>query len=533
MDPGLVVRGGFAIDYDPAFYNIFLNSYTAAPVVNTGVITCNGTTVNCLPSGGTINAAVNAQDDQYNPTGVNPGTKVQTLVTPNFRNPYTETYTLGVQHTIGRFAVGEIRYVGNHGVKQFQSFNGNPNVNLAPPTTATNTPTGEAASPYLTLAQAFPGMFPASSYCTTAGAVGLGHTNCNLTYETVRGNTAFSVYNGLQTQLTIREYHGLSGTASYTWSRGIDNTSEVYSGGAGGNTLAIAQNPFNTNAPERALSGDSYTNVTALGLVYKLPWYKEQHGLIGRLLGGYSLNTIYTFNSGQAYTPEQSTKLSPGTVAAAKINCAGGTVTVTPNATSQPTTSCSLPLAQQGTNINQADYSFGDYYYNSGVLGADSSRPILANPSAPVGTVSINGGPGVGYIDYFTGASVSRTQNKWLVNNQYEAEALGNPYPGSGRNILLGNTVNELDMSVFKSVRINERFTGQLRVNVFNLPNRLYLGTPDVLVNDYNPAVHTTNPSAINYVSSFEKLIYNGGSAVGTPFGKGGRNIQLGANIQF
>jgi outer membrane receptor protein involved in Fe transport len=50
--PGLVIRGGFSIGRDPAFYNIFLNSYTSAPVVNTGIINCNGTTVNCLPSNG-------------------------------------------------------------------------------------------------------------------------------------------------------------------------------------------------------------------------------------------------------------------------------------------------------------------------------------------------------------------------------------------------------------------------------------------------------------------------------------------------
>lgn len=533
FDHNLVIRGGYAIDYDPAFYNIFLNSYTSAPVVNTGVITCNGTTVNCLPSGGTINSLVHAQDNVYNPTGVNPGTKTQTLVTPNFRNPYTETYTLGIQHTLGRLGVGEIRYVGNHAVAQFQSFNGNPTIGLAPPASALATPLGEAASPYLTLTQAFPSMFPATSYCTTAGATGLGHVDCNRTYVTTRGNTAFSIYNGVQLNLAMRAYHGLSGTVAYTFSRTIDNSSEAYSSGTGGNTLAYAQNPFNIDQPERGLSGDSYPNVTSLGLVYDLPFYKEQKGIVGRLLGGFSVNTLYTFNSGQAYTPEQSTKISPNSVATAKINCAGGIVTVTASSTGAPGTSCSLPAAQQGTNLNQALYSFGDYYFNSGVVGVDTSRPILVNPNAAKGTVGINGGPGVGYLDFATGASISRTTDKWLINNQYEAEALGNPYPGSGRNILIGNTVNELDMSVFKTVKINERFSGQLRLNVFNVPNRLYLGTPDFTVNDANPAVHNPIVGAYTNYASFENYKANGGSAVGTPFGKGGRNIQLGANIQF
>ncbi len=34
----VVIRGGFAINFDPAFYNIFLNSATAAPVINLGTV---------------------------------------------------------------------------------------------------------------------------------------------------------------------------------------------------------------------------------------------------------------------------------------------------------------------------------------------------------------------------------------------------------------------------------------------------------------------------------------------------------------
>jgi hypothetical protein len=504
---GFVARGGFAINFDPAFYNIFLNSYTAAPVVNTGVIACDGVTVACVPTGGAYNAAVHTQDDKYNPTGVNPGTKVQTDVTPNFSNPYVLNYTLGIQQQVNRFAVVEVRYVGNHAVKQFQSFNGNPSVNIAPP--AASVPTTQN---YQTLAQAFPTMFPASSYCTTPGAVGLGHVNCNKTYVTTRGNTSFSIYNALQTQIKTANYHGVTGSVAYTWSRTIDNTSEVYSGGtSGGNTLAIAQNPFNIDQPERGVSGDSYPNVVAVALDYRLPAYKEQKGIIGHLLGGYSLNTIYTHNSGQPYTPYQPSKISGGP-AVSKI-----------------------PTANQG----QALYSFGDYYYNTGVLGADSSRPILVNPSAPAGTVAINGGPGVGYLDFNTGASVSRTTDKWLINNQYEAEALGNPYPGSGRNILRGEAVDELDASIFKTVKLTERVNMQMRILVYNLPNHVYLGNPDSVITDA-ANTHTTTTDVVNGATvqgipfhSFENYSYNGGSAVGTAFGKGGRNVQLGANITF
>ena len=82
-------------------------------------------------------------------------------------------------------------------------------------------------------------------------------------------------------------------------------------------------------------------------------------------------------------------------------------------------------------------------------------------------------------------------------------------------------------MSLFKTVRINERFSGQLRLNVYNLPNRAYYQTPDALINDANPTVH--NP---NY-ASFNTFLANSGTLVTAPFGKGTRNIQLGGKIIF
>jgi hypothetical protein len=224
---------------------------------------------------------------------------------------------------------------------------------------------------------------------------------------------------------------------------------------------------------------------------------------VGRILGGYSVNTIWTYNSGQIYTPQQSTKAQPNSAALAKI-----------------------PTANQG----QALYSFCDFNYNANSVTLDTCRPILSNPSAPIGTVGINGGPGVGYLDFSNGASTTPAAVHWLVNNEYEAEARGTPYPGVGRNILRGNTINELDASVFKTVKINERFSSQLRLNVFNVPNRQYLGTPDVLLNDANPAVHTAVPGGY---ASFNNFKANSGTLVTAPFGKGTRNIQLGAKIIF
>ena len=77
------------------------------------------------------------------------------------------------------------------------------------------------------------------------------YANCNFTNVVEYANTASSNYNGLQSELRIANFHGLTATGSYTFSKTIDNASEVFSTIAGGNTLAYAQNPFDTGAAER------------------------------------------------------------------------------------------------------------------------------------------------------------------------------------------------------------------------------------------------------------------------------------------
>jgi len=63
-----VIRGGFRIGYDPAFYNIFLNVATSAPSVNAG------TFVAPLPtSGGFLGSDLLPFLSPFVPTGVPSG----------------------------------------------------------------------------------------------------------------------------------------------------------------------------------------------------------------------------------------------------------------------------------------------------------------------------------------------------------------------------------------------------------------------------------------------------------------------------
>jgi len=316
---GFVVRGGYAINFDAGFYNIANNAAISAPVANSGGINCGGA-YQCLPASGSTGALVRAQNLAALPTGGDPRFDVEAPVPVNFRNPYVQTYSLGVQYQVGKSAVAEVRYVGNHTAKLYQALNGNPTL--------------------IQLAGDFPNLVPASSLCLDQNAPGFGTRHCDQgPVQAEVANTAFSSYNGLQTNVTTQNFHGLTGTFEYTWSRTIDNTSEILPTGAGGNTIEFAQNPLNTDQAERGVSGISYPNVASFGFVYKFPELRQGGPLLMRMLNGYSLNTVYGYNSGQPFTP------------------------------------------YQGLTSTPSDYC--DWLFNANALGADTCRPVLTHPSAP------------------------------------------------------------------------------------------------------------------------------------------------------
>ena len=91
----------------------------------------------------------------------------------------------------------------------------------------------------------------------------------------------------------------MSGTFAYTYSRTIDNSSDVFSTFAGGNGVDLSQNPFNSDVPERGVSGNSIPHVASASFVYDVPFFERQNGIIGKILGGYQLNGVWTYDTGQ------------------------------------------------------------------------------------------------------------------------------------------------------------------------------------------------------------------------------------------
>jgi hypothetical protein len=483
----LVVRGGFAINVDPGFYNINLNSASSAPVVNSGSVRCTGTAsstapANCNPTGGANFVTVNSALGPFIPRGSNPGARNQTFVSSNFRQPLAETYTLGVQYQVGRSMVAEVRYSGNHTTGNFQTLDSNPYL--------------------LPVATDFPNLISPSSLCTTAnstlpGNADVGHLHCGQTNVRTRANTAFSIYNGLQTSLTTRNFHGVTATAAYTYSRTVDNSSEIFGTFGGGNTSAFSQNPLDSNIGERAVSGISFPNVASISFTYAVPTVGSANGLVGRLINGWQMNSIWVYNSGQPFTDFD---LSPSNG----------------SAYSNP--------SDPKTQISYSD-QLEAVAFNSSI---DPGRPILSNKGAPVGSVGIytttttagkNSAPFL--VDYNTGNPTTPNQVHWIANNQYAALLAGTPWVGSGRNLLRGTSYNNLDTSIYKNTKLTERFTLRLEVDANNILNRSYYGAPDPDLAD-----GITSLNNVNFVGAS-----GGGGIINT--GTGVRNLTFGGKFFF
>ena len=242
-------------------------------------------------------------------------------------------------------------------------------------------------------------------------------------------------------------FHGLSGAASYSWSKTLDNSSEIFSTGSGGNTVASAQNPFDISAGEKSLSGLDFPQVASLYVIYELPFYKSQHGLIGKLLGGYQANATWRYSSGQTWTPAL------------------------------------IPVPGFANDACQTSWD-GTF------IGLSSCRPFLGSAGAPVDTVgqcTDAAAPDCGLVNYYTGAATTKSSVHWIYNDNTAAQFFGTPYGNVRRNPgVRGQAIDAVNFSMFKNTMLTERIGFRVEAQVYNLFNHQFRGVPDPVIDDGN-----------------------------------------------
>jgi hypothetical protein len=474
-----VFRGGYRMSYDPAAYITYAKAANDAPNVISTTLTGGGaeaTPLPAVPTGGNVRTLLGP----HLQTGIfDPRAFGQTTVSPDFGPDRVHQWSFGIQHEISHNAVLEVRYVGNHGTRLFQTVDGNPYI--------------------LGLTNTHPDLVPAGWKTCPASRAAIpelvGRVNCTggaLVQE--RTNNGYSDYNGLQIELRSTSlWQQLTLLSFYTLSKTTDDTSEIGATGSAGNTSALSQSQVNFTNQEHGLSGLDFPHKFVLSAVEEIPLFKNRSGVVGQILGGWRAAAIYTLSSGQPYTAVQFS-----------LSCnAGGDI-----------------CASSPSDANPYDPAFNAEY----ALPDGSLRPFLGSNNAPVQSVGIfakdicaSDSSGIlcgnsaifpttlislnQFNNGFTGTKldssgrvisdsthpaqiVAKDQVRFIANTMTAAAFFGSPFGNVGRNTLRDGHINLLNFSAFKVTKLSESLTLQLHTDFLNALNHPNYSSVDPFIDD-------------------------------------------------
>ena len=369
-----VIRGGYSRTYDANFINLNLNVFSSFPFV---AAVNFGTAGQPLLTG-----AFTSIQNFTTPNLTNPNLITRTIVAEDFRAPASDQFSLEVQRSLPLDSVLKIGYVGTKGTGLFQTIDGNPTL-----------------------------PFNRNQ-----------RVNPNLGVIRLRANAAWSIYHSLQVSYDKRLSRNFSAGIHYTWSSFIDTASEVFNPSSG--EVAVSQDSYNRNADKARSSYDRPHRFTG-NFVFELPFFQKQEGILGKILGGFQLNSFFTLQSGAPFTVLNG---SDPTGALSGIDALVGNAI-------RPNLNTTLPLSRM---------SIPEIIAASG--GTFATARTLFRP--------VNG----------------------------TTERVGNV----GRNTLRADDIMQVDFGIIKNTRISEKVRLQFRLDAFNALNKRNFGIPDARINSSN-----------------------------------------------
>lgn len=251
----LVIRGGYARTYDANFMNIDANMFLSFPF----------TATQNFSGLGAFTAIRNASI----PDVANSDIFDRTIISPDFRAPAADQISIDVQRELNKDLLLQIGYIRTRGTGLMQIVDGNPcpRRDCRPPNY------GNRVDPNLEVVQLYT-------------------------------NSASSTYDAMQISLSKRLTNNFSGGLFYTWSTFIDDASDVF--GPSGSEIFVSQNPSDRRADRARSSYDRPHRLTG-NFVYELPFYRKQLSAAGLILGGWQMNSVFSFQSGAPFTVQLGT----------------------------------------------------------------------------------------------------------------------------------------------------------------------------------------------------------------------------------
>jgi hypothetical protein len=261
-------------------------------------------------------------------TGTFAGQTIQ-FMAPDAKDPYALRWNLGIEHSFTPNTLLEVSYIGNHGLHlpiYVTQLNGIPSSYLSTSPVrdqnVINTLTATAANPFAGLATSQNGSsasvaqllakYPQFQVGTGSGSTGVIELN----------NPAGSSYfQSLNVRFQKRFSDGLTLVGNYIHSRLIERITYL--------------NDVDTR-PEKRISPFDHPNRFVLATVYELPFGRGKRfgvdsKIMDAIVGGWGLNSIYTFQSGAPITWVNGSTNTPGDYV-----YFGDKITVNPRETNVP-----------------------------------------------------------------------------------------------------------------------------------------------------------------------------------------------------
>ena len=372
-----VLRGGFGIFFDRTLNGIWeQNAFSDPPLVQTTTIV-NTSFDNPLGSG-------SAAPPNLAPNGLT------TTGNPAFKVPSYANFNLSVQQQLDPTTTFEIAYVGSISRHML----GELDLNMPTMSTRASNPNSQLNNirPYL----------------------GYSYFHTRLPIFTAN-------YNSLQASINHRATRDVTVGASYTWSKNMTDMSNDR-----GTASTYTYYPKLDYGP----SGLNEPQIFIANFVYKEPFFREQHGLVGHALGGWELSGITTFQSGLSINAYQYPD---------PFGCVADETTAN---------GCATGTYPGGFGIDGPNYD------------------ILARP------------------DQVSKVHLTKKQAQWFTTDSF-ATAQGH-YGSERAGSFLSPGFEKIDLGLMKNFRFTENINLQMRAESFNILNHTNFAGVDTVLGDGN-----------------------------------------------
>jgi hypothetical protein len=245
------LRGGYGIAYDSSLFGIYeQNIFQNPPYVNSPTVSNTS-----FDNPGAVAANVNYS------------AQVIRATSPRFKTPYDQQFSVNLQQQLAGGVMAEVAYVGSVQTHLL----GLVDINQAP--------VGAFAA-------ANPGTAVTSSNVSLLNPYRpyKGFSAINSVQPTFMGN-----YHSLQASARKEWKRNSLVVANYTWSHALTNANADRTGAP-----QISSNP----AAEYGRAAADRRQMFNFNAVFALPFFYEQHGVAGHLLGGWEVSGLGYFNTG-------------------------------------------------------------------------------------------------------------------------------------------------------------------------------------------------------------------------------------------